>query len=427
MKKAVILAAGDSTRMLPLSANLPKHLLPVGGKPLIFHTLEALSEGGIEETLVIYGYHGDALREAIDTQDWSGMNVSYVEQRERKGTAHAVGHARDFVGSDSFLLIHGDVLAGPGMFRYLMKFHRERKFGLTISLYPVDEPSAFGIVSTDGDRAVELVEKPAPGEAPGNLANAGIYIATDAIWDAIDETGPSERGEYEITDSIRRLMRAGRVGAFRVQTWWIDVGRPWDILKANRLLLNDISDRIDGTVEEGAILKGPVIVEKGATVRSGAYIQGPAYIGQGSVIGPNCYIRPHTALCGRVKIGNAVEIKNCVIMDGTNVSHLSYVGDSVIGRNVNFGAGTITANLRHDGRNIRATLKGKRVDSGRRKLGVIVGDDVRFGIGTSIGPGVIVHQGARTTMGVIVSRDIPPYTMVIAEQPHSTVKLESLR
>ena len=178
--------------------------------------------------------------------------------------------------------------------------------------------------------------------------------------------------------------------------------------------MSDMTGRISGDVEKGAYLKGEVIVEKGATVRSGAYIEGPVFIGESSVVGPNCFIRPHTYLGKKVKVGNGCEVKNSLIMDGSSVGHLSYVGDSVIGRKVNFGAGTTTANLRHDDRPVKVTVKGKRMSSGRRKLGAIIGDDVKTGIGTLLAPGVVLHQGARTGIGVVVERDVDAGKLVHA-------------
>ncbi|MGY5874692.1 MAG: sugar phosphate nucleotidyltransferase [Candidatus Thorarchaeota archaeon] len=425
MKKAAILAAGDSTRMLPLSANIPKHLLPIAGEPLIFHTLKALADAGIKEVLIINGYRGEDLKEVVNAEDWGQMKISYVTQTERKGTAHAAGHARDFAGDDPILLMNGDVMAGPGMFKELIEHHKGGGFSLTVSAYPVDNPSAYGIFEVDNGKATRLFEKPKTGQTGSNLANAGFYGVSSGLWEAIEKTELSERGEYEITDSIAMLINDGTVGAYTIASWWVDIGKPWDLLVANRHVLSGTSRRIEGEVEKGATIKGEVIVEAGATVRSGAYIEGPVYIGKESIVGPNCYIRAYTSLDCKVKIGNAVEIKNCIIMDGTNVGHLSYVGDSIIGRRSNFGAGTITANLRHDNADVRVTVKGKRVPSGRRKLGAIIGDDVKTGIGTSIAPGVVLHQGARTGVGVIVDRDIPAYKLMIAEQPKTIIDLDS--
>lgn len=424
MKKAVILAAGDSTRMLPLSANQPKHLLPIAGKPLIFHTLEALQKAGITEVLIIYGYHKEKLSEAIGSQDWEKMAISYIHQEERKGTAHAAGYAREFVGEDSSIVMNGDILMGPGSFEGLISYHQKGKYEMTLSVRPVEDPSAYGVVAVEEGKAVKLIEKPTKGQMVSNLVNAGLYIVRKSLMDAIAKTKPSSRGEYEITDSIEMMIEKGNVGSYSLPSWWLDIGKPWDLLEANKIILSQQKGTIDGIMEEGAVIKGETTIKKGALIKAGAYIEGPAIIGENSVIGPNCYIRAHTAIGNNVKIGNAVEIKNSIIMDGTNVGHLSYVGDSVIGRDSNFGAGTITANLRHDNGDVSVTVKGKRVSSGRRKLGAIIGDNVKTGIGTSISPGVVLHQGARTGIGVIVDKDIEPFNLVIAKQDQQIIELD---
>ena len=425
MKKAVILAAGDSTRMLPLSANQPKHLLPVAGKPLIFHTLEALQSVGITETLIIYGYHKERLSEVIESRSWGKMSVSYVHQEQRKGTAHAAGYAREFVGDDSSILMNGDIMVGPGSFEGLISYHEKGGYDLTLSVKPVDDPSAYGVVAVEDGKAIKLIEKPTKDQMVSNLVNAGLYIINKSLMDAIDKTKASPRGEFEITDSIGMLIEKGNVGGYSLPSWWLDIGKPWDLLEANKMILSQTQGKIDGTVEEGATIKGETIVQKGAIIKTGTYIEGPVIIGENAVIGPNCYIRAYTSIGKNVKIGNAVEIKNCIIMDDTNIGHLSYVGDSVIGRGSNFGAGTITANLRHDNGDVSVTVKGERVSSGRRKLGAIIGDNVKTGIGTSLSPGVTLHQGARTGIGVIVDKDIEANKLVIANQEQKIIDLES--
>lgn len=418
------MAAGDSTRMMPLSANAPKHLLPVAGQPFIFHTLRGLRDAGIKEALIIYGYRGEALKEAIDLVDWKGMTISYVHQSERKGTAHAAGYAREFAGNDDILLMNGDIMMGKDAFTTLIDTHTKGGFGLTLSVFPIEDPSAYGVVAVENGKAVNLIEKPTADQMVSNLVNAGLYAAGKDLWDAIDRTELSKRGEYEITDSIMMLIKEGKVGVNTIPSFWLDIGKPWDLLEANKQIMSDAVKRIEGTVEEGAVIKGNTIVEPSAIIKSGAYIEGPVYIGPECVVGPNCYIRAYTALGRNVKIGNAVEIKNSIIMDNTNVGHLSYVGDSIIGRNSNFGAGTITANLRHDDKAVRVTVKGTRMSSGRRKLGAIIADDVKTGIGTSISPGVVIHPGARTGIGVIVDKDLPANTLLMARQPTEAYRLE---
>ena len=424
MKKAAIMAAGDSTRMMPLSSNLPKHLLPIGGKPLIFHTLDAFHKAGIEETLIIYGYQGDKLMAAIDAQDWGNMNVQYTEQSERRGTAHAAGYARKFAGDDDILLLNGDVMAGSEVIGDVIKYHKQGKYDLTVSVFPVDDPSVYGIFEIENGKAVNLVEKPTPKQTSSNLANAGFYAVNSDLWDAIERTELSKRNEYELTDSVKMVMKNDNTGGYVIESWWVDIGKPWDLLEANKYVLDEMSTEIRGEVESNATVKGTVVIQEGALVKNGAYIEGPVYIGENSVVGPNCLVRAHSSFSRKVKIGNAVEIKNSIIMDGTNVGHLSYVGDSILGHRVNFGAGTITANLRHDNRDVKVTVKGKRISSGRRKLGAIIGDDVKTGIGTSISTGAVLHQGSKTGPGVIVDRDIQPYKLVMAEQPKKIFNLD---
>jgi bifunctional UDP-N-acetylglucosamine pyrophosphorylase/glucosamine-1-phosphate N-acetyltransferase len=277
----------------------------------------------------------------------------------------------------------------------------ERKEDAVLTVKQVDNPTQFGVIATEGDRVVSIVEKPEV--PPSDLANAGIYLFNETIFDMIDRTELSPRGEYEITRSIELLLEEGAdVGYRLLEDEWIDIGRPWDLLDANKVLLSDAKAYCKGLVEGNATLIGEVQIGEGTLVRNGSYIIGPVVIGEGCDIGPNCFIRPSTAIGNDVHIGNAVEIKNSVIMDGTKIGHLSYVGDSIIGRACNFGAGTKVANLRHDGKNIKVTLKGKRTDTGRRKLGVIMGDDVHTGINTSINVGTILDAGSSTGPGEIV-------------------------
>jgi bifunctional UDP-N-acetylglucosamine pyrophosphorylase/glucosamine-1-phosphate N-acetyltransferase len=197
---------------------------------------------------------------------------------------------------------------------------------------------------------------------------------------------------------------------------WIDIGRPWDLLEANRWALKRRDHKVYGFVENGAHLVGPVTVAETARIRSGAYIEGPALIDEESDIGPNCYIRPYTSIGKKARVGNACEIKNSIIMDNVHIGHLSYVGDSIIGENCNLGAGTITANYRLDGGTIKMVVKDRVVDSGRTKLGAVLGDDVKAGINALFMPGIKVGCNSQIGPGVIVYRDVPANTVVLLKQ-----------
>jgi bifunctional UDP-N-acetylglucosamine pyrophosphorylase/glucosamine-1-phosphate N-acetyltransferase len=393
--KAVILAAGEGTRMRPLTANRPKPLLPVAGKPLLEHVLDACS-GVVDGAVVVTGYEAGTI-ETYFGDAHRGLPLTYVRQDDQLGTAHAFGLARDHV-DEALLALNGDVLVEPGLLASLAAN------GAAMTVQHVDAPENYGVVGTDGDRVTTIVEKPE--EPPSSLANLGIYAFTPEIFDHIDDVELSERGEYEVTDAIQSYVDdGGDVTAVEHDGTWLDAGRPWELLTANEYLMADLERRLDGTVEDGATIQGPVVVEEGARIRSGAYVEGPVLVQSGADVGPNSYVRGSTVLGPDVRVGNAVEVKNSILMADTHVAHLSYVGDSVLGEGVNFGAGTNVANLKHDGSDVSMQVKGELVDTGRRKLGVVVADGVKTGIDTSLNAGVKLGSGATTLPGETVLKD----------------------
>lgn len=396
--KAVILVAGKGTRMEPLTTDCPKVMLRVANKPILEHIVNTAKDAGIEGFVFVTGYLEEQIREYFgDGSKW-GTSIDYVPQKEQLGTANAIGYAKGHVGA-VFLVLNGDMLIGQEDLKALLSRTEEA----LICVKEVENPSDFGVLETENNKVVRIIEKPK--NPPTNLANAGIYLFRESIFKFIDLTQPSIRNELEITESIQMLIDSGApVGYSLLEGRWIDIGYPWDLLKANEGLLKELKGSCEGEVEPNVTIKGEVAIGKGTIIKNGAYIEGPVIIGENCEIGPNCYIRPSTAIGNRAKVGNAVEIKNTIMMDGTHVGHLSYVGDSVIGKRCNFGAGTKVANLRHDGKNIKVKVKGKVIDSGRRKLGVIMGDDVHTGINTSINIGVIMEKDNCTRPGETVLR-----------------------
>lgn len=185
-------------------------------------------------------------------------------------------------------------------------------------------------------------------------------------------------------------------------------------MEANEILLKEHTEDylVEGEVENTVTVKPPVRLGKGSILRAGTYVEGPAVIGENCDVGPNSYIRPFTSIGDKCRVGNACEIKNSILMHNTRVPHLSYVGDSIIGENVNFGAGTITANLRLDEKPIYVTVKGQRVNSERKKLGALVGDNVKTGIGVTIMPGVTIGPDSAIGANLTVDSDVPRNTFV---------------
>ena len=324
----------------------------------------------------------------------------------------------DFI-DDSIIVLNGDIILDDEIIHEIIKKYNYLSPDTLMLLTEVEDPSAFGVVEIENGNIKNIVEKPKREEAPSNLVNAGIYIFNKDIFDKIRETEISERGEYEITDSVSLQIEDNKtVIGHKTSKDWIDVGRPWELIEVNEELIGKLKTEIKGTVEAGAVIHGEVFLDEGSVIKAGVYIEGNVYIGKNCDIGPNSYIRGNTYFGDNVHVGNAVEIKNSIIMENTNVSHLSYVGDSVIGSNCNIAAGTNIANLRFDNATIKTKIKNQKIDSGRRKLGAIIGDSVKTGINSSFSPGVKVGHNSTIGSGVLLYEDLPSDTRVLEKQTH---------
>jgi UDP-N-acetylglucosamine diphosphorylase / glucose-1-phosphate thymidylyltransferase / UDP-N-acetylgalactosamine diphosphorylase / glucosamine-1-phosphate N-acetyltransferase / galactosamine-1-phosphate N-acetyltransferase len=406
--KGYILAAGEGLRMRPLTANIPKPLLPVAGKPFLEHNIEAFKEAGIKDIILLVGWRAHRIHELFGDGKEFGVRIEYVEQKERLGTAHAIGMVKDMVDGPFFCL-YGDIVLSKETTKAMVAHHKKVN-GSVMATTSVEDPRRYGSLIVENGVVKDIVEKAEV--PPSNIINAGAYVLTPEIFDAIAETKKSTRGEFEVTDSFKILMKKSHMYTYMIQDEWIDVARPWDLLEANRILMANMESKIEGQVSDRATVIGNIHVGKGSRVLPGSYIIGPAVIGEDCEIGPNTYLRPSTCIGDGCKIGAAVEIKNSIIMNRTNVPHLSYVGDSVIGERCNFGAGTKVANLRLDEKEVQVVVDGKRTGSGRRKLGVIMGDDVKTGINASIDVGTIIGEGTMIGMGAVARGTIAPKSKI---------------
>jgi len=406
--KGYILAAGEGLRMRPLTSNIPKPLLPVAGKPFLEHNIEALKEAGIKDLILLVGWRAQRVREHFrDGKDF-GVKIEYVEQKERLGTAHAIGMVKDMIDS-AFFCLYGDVVLTKEGVKGVAEHYKKVK-GSVMALTTVDDPRRYGCITVADGVVKDIAEKPEVPES--NTINAGAYVLGPEIFEAIAETKKSPRGELEITDSLKILMKKAHIYAHLLKGEWIDVARPWDLLEANRILMDGLEKDIKGEVSDRAVIIDNIQVGKGTRVLPGSYIVGPTIIGEDCEIGPNAYIRPSSYIGDHCKVGSSVEIKNSIIMSHTKVPHLSYVGDSVIGERCNFGAGTKVANLRLDEKEVQVIVDGKKTGSGRRKLGVIMGDDVKTGINATIDVGTIIGEGTMIGMGAVVRGTIAPKSRI---------------
>jgi len=412
---AVLLVAGEGRRLAPITNTRPKHIIPIAGKPLLQHTIESIAqEAGITEFLLVVGYKKEKIIELFGDGADLGVQISYIEQKEFLGTANATKYAQEYTLDSPFLMMYGDLLADPSVFAELMRCYNNNPSASIITLREVPDPSKFGIIQLDKrNHVVKIVEKPPQDLNMGNLANAGIYILSPRIFDAISRTPKSPRGEYELTDSLQMLVNEGSavLGLNLGTRYWSDIGHCWQLLEASQHYMdNFFQPEINGSVEEYVVLRGKVHVGEGTVIKSGTYIEGPVYIGKNCQIGPGAYLRPYTCLGDDCHVGNSSEIKASILLNGASVPHLSYIGDSVIGEKVNFGAGATTANLKLDDTHVKMFVKDARVDTGRRKLGAVVGDFTKIGINTSLLPGTTIGENCKIGAGIVVYGNILPNT-----------------
>jgi glucose-1-phosphate thymidylyltransferase len=328
--KGLILSGGAGTRLRPITHTSAKQLVPVANKPVLFYGIEALVDAGVTEIgIVIAPETGDEIRDAVGDGSDFGASVTYIVQAEPAGLAHAVLEAEDFVDGSSFVMYLGDNLLRDGISGLVDTF-RETGPDALILLTHVSDPSSYGVAELDGERVVRLVEKPK--DPPSDLALVGVYLFGPPIFEAARTLKPSWRGELEITEAIDRLIDEGRqVRSEIVSGWWKDTGQLEDMLEANRLVLEELEQRLDGSVEDSRV-EGRVVLEEDAVlIRS--VVRGPAVIGRGARI-EDAYIGPYTSIGADVEVSHA-EVEHSIILAGSVVRDLgTRMEASLLGRNV---------------------------------------------------------------------------------------------
>jgi glucose-1-phosphate thymidylyltransferase len=331
--KALLLAGGEGTRLRPITHTRAKQLVPVANKPILFYGVEAIVAAGITDIGVIIGATGPEVRAALGDGSRLGARVTYIPQDAPLGLAHCVLIARDFLGDDDFVLYLGDNLLEQDLAAFVSAFEAARATPeppvAQILLKRVPDPHRFGIATLDADgHVLSLVEK--PDDPPSDLALVGVYLFDPEIHEAVRAIEPSGRGELEITDAIQWLVANGcRVRTEVLTGWWIDTGKLTPLLEANRLLLERIEPRVDGTVDERSSIDGRVVVADGAEIVNST-IRGPVAIGRDARV-VDSFIGPFSAIGERCEVVDS-EIEHSVVMDGSTILHIPRLEDSLIGR-----------------------------------------------------------------------------------------------
>lgn len=328
--KGLVLSGGKGSRLRPLTYTRAKQLVPVANKPVLFYGIEALAAAGIRDIAIVVGDTHEEIRAAVGTGERWNVQITYIEQDAPRGLAHAVLISEEFLGREPFVMYLGDNLLNKGITHFVEEFVHTSP-AAQILLTRVPDPQMFGVAELDAGQVVRLVEKPK--EPQSDLALVGVYMFGPEVFESVKRITPSLRNELEITDAIQDLIDRGCVvRPHLVDGWWKDTGKLDDILEANRLILDTLDRRVDGTVDADSRVEGKVVIEEGAQLID-SVVRGPAIIGSNAKI-EHAYIGPFTSIMNDVEIRDS-EIEHSIVLEGCILSDLANrVIDSLIGRNV---------------------------------------------------------------------------------------------
>ena len=388
--KAVILAAGKGSKLNPFSNTRPIPMISIAGKALLDNSLFQLKKAGINDVYIIVGHHKEMIQNFVAEKSDSGMNIHCLEQKNNGGIGDAVLTVKGKISpGEYFLLIYGDTLTDENIYsKTQQSFHSFKCPVASICLPPSNE--SFGNVFLNAQMKInKIVEKP-KGNNFGNYVLSGIFVLPESFF------GLLEKNKRSMEKALKALVQEGELMASMWENEWLDIVYPWEILKANRIILdswNESSIAKSAIMESNVTMQGVVNIEEGAVIKAGAVLEGPCSIGKGSYVGNNSLIRSYTSLGNNCSIGYGVELKNCVVLDNSGIGRLSFVGDSVIGENVDIGAGCMTVNRNLGWEKVQIKNGKTILPSGLKKLGAFIGDNVTIGAGNTIQPGTVISPG----------------------------------
>lgn len=410
--RALLLAGSESQRMWPLIETCPKPLLDIGGKPIIQWMIEDMRAAGIREIIVSIGYRGEQIQDFLGRGHNLGVKIDYVAQEKQRGVAESILVAKDeFQGDDAFFVANADILGDPRMFRRAQQHYKDLDAEAVVSLTLTNNPQFYGIAVIDERAKIrKIVEKPQPEEIQSRYAVAGIYVFQASVFDLLEQ-------KRDLPSALQHLIENGKPVYGSVwEREWVEISYPWDLIHANRFILNKVLQGKGSFIAESADIQQPsriegsVHISDGVTVRPHSTIRGPTYIGPNTYIGNNVLVREYTALGANVLVGFGVEIKESLIYDETKVGRLCFVGDSVVGRNVDIGAGAQLVNRPVAGETITTTIQGNPEVVPRTKYGAVIGDNAILSPNVSIYPGVKIGTNSIVLPGTILSEDVPSQT-----------------
>ncbi len=421
--KAVLLAAGESSRFWPLSEDRHKSTLKICGKPIILWTIESLVKAGIKDFVVVQSPKKDVEKVLRNYALPEKISIKFVIQEDAKGMGDAVEKAKEFI-DDYFLILNPNHFdAHEFVIPLIERLKKTHADGVLLGK-KTDEPWNYGVFVFENGKAKGIIEKPERGKEPSNIRVIGIYLLSKKFFDYHKKV---EKHHYSFEDALDQMMKNENVEVVITEKSTVSLKYTWHLLDFTINLIDyvfeDAKISENANISEKAVIEGKVIVEEGVKIFENAVIKGPCYIGRNTIIGNNALVRASHLGDGCIAGANS-EIARSVFLDNAHV-HSGYFGDTILAEGVRVGAGTVFANVRLDRKSIKAVVKGRKIDTGRKSFGGVVGKDTRIGINCSIMPGV--HIGCRCMIGpaMLVRENIPSDT-VYFQQPNIAQKQNSV-
>jgi len=412
--KALVLTAGEGQRLRPLTTNRSKSMLMIAGRPVLQYIIDSLVENGIRDIIIVVGHGRDELIDHYQMGGDQGVRIRYVIQHKQEGAENAILSAREeLADEEEFLLVNGDVLVEPEMIKRTLTNHETIGGDVTMLVTLVSNPEQFGTVKIGSNGVVEkLVEKGGPDRYVSNYAVAGISVFNKETLELLEKYGKMEKTFEEMIANGRQISAA---------VWekeWAEFTYPWDILNANKIVMDRqlsgkgsfIAESAD--VHPSVIIEGSVYIDEGSIIRPYTTLKGPLYIGKQVYVGNNSLIRDYCSLCDGVRIGYAVEMRNTMVFERVNVGRMTYLADSLIGADTCIEAGAQLWNWRPGSDPLFLNTEGESVQIPSRKFGAIIGDNVVIGVNSSIYPAIRIGESSVISAGCVVNEDIPPNSEV---------------
>ncbi len=406
--QAVLLAAGASSRMYPFSENGHKSMIKILGKPLLEHVILGLKSKNIADLIIVVNEKNDT-RDYFGNGEKLGVNISYVTQKNPDGAGNALLLCKDLI-NDDFLLINSYRVDCDKYIDALL----DKKSGndATLLLHDRDNTWLYGVVKVENEKVIGIVEKPEKGTEPSKKCIVGIYLFSKNFLEILENI-PSEH--YQLEKALDSFSKSHKISFVESNDEDIVLKYPWDLFRIKDYLLNSIKSNQGNNVKigEDVIIEGEVFIGDNVTIMDKATLKGPCFIGNNSYIGSNSLLRDGVDVEEDSVVGSFMEVKNTLIMKGSK-THSGFLGDSIIGENVRVAASVTTTNVRLDRENIFSVIADKKIDTGLKELGVIIGSNTKLGGNVTIMPGIVIGDnsliGPSTTVISNVESNVKYYT-----------------